>query len=379
MRVLERLSCARIAARLNLDPDRYPPPTPNRAETTNGRWTASAVRSILENPKYTGYQVWNRRARKRAGNKANPISEWVWSPHPTHEPLVTRALFDAAWPAARPHPGAHKERVGSEQRSVDHSYLLRSYVFCSLCGRRMFGKHSKGRSYYACQPKKDHHRDADWYADHPKAVWISERALLQPVHEFFAQRIFGPDRSELLAADLTAPPTGDHTPAEERQKLHAQAAQLQRRKERLLDQLDSDDEDEDTDSQTAAEFRRGIRRRYDDLEKQRRAILAKITEAETETQTGSGELLELIPRLRVRLPDLPPEAQRQIYDAFQLQLHYRGADRRLQLQVTISAALAENIDRITGQIAERIETDTQGSDQPFRACPRQDSNLRPSA
>ena len=282
MRVLERLSCARIAARLNLDPDRCPPPTPNRAETTNGRWTASAVRSILENPKYTGYQVWNRRARKRAGNKANPISEWVWSPHPTHEPLVTRALF-------------------------------------------------------------------------------------------------GPDRSELLAADLAAPPTGDHTPAEEQQKLHDQAAQLQRRKERLLDQLDSDDEDEDTDPQTAAEFRRGIRRRYDDLEKQRRAILAKITETETETQTGSGELLELIPRLRVRLPDLPPEAQRQIYDAFQLQLHYRGADRRLQLQVTISAALAENIDRITGQIAERIETDTQGSDQPFRACPRQDSNLRPSA
>ncbi|MEV0282177.1 recombinase family protein [Streptomyces sp. NPDC050610] len=39
-----------------------------------------AVRGILSNPKYTGYQVWNRRARKKRGNKANSVAEWVWSP-----------------------------------------------------------------------------------------------------------------------------------------------------------------------------------------------------------------------------------------------------------------------------------------------------------
>ncbi|MGW7007307.1 recombinase family protein [Streptomyces sp. NPDC054933] len=374
MRVLERLSCARIAQRLNLDLATYPPPEPNRVNTTNGQWTASAVRSILENPKYTGYQVWNRRARKKGGNKANPVSEWIWSPHPTHEPLVTRALFDAAWPPAHPHPGtqkeaqreAQRERVGSEQRSLDRSYLLRSYVFCTLCQRRMFGKHSKSRSYYACQPKKDHHRDADWYAEHPKAVWISERVLVEAVHDFFAQRIFGPQRRELLAASIARRQADASGSADERQRLQDQVAKLDRRKERLLDQLDS--EDDDGDPQTTAEFRRGIRRRYDDLERQRRALLAKIAETEAANQAGDEELLDAIPQLSIRLGKLPEAAQREIYNAFQLQLHYRGPDRQLQLQVTISAALAENMGRITKQAVAAAH----GVDQPFSECPRQE-------
>jgi recombinase len=80
MRVMERLSFRRIAERLQCDPVKYPPPIPNRRDTACGRWTASAVRPVLENPKYTGYQVWNRRARKKGGNKANPVSEWVVLP-----------------------------------------------------------------------------------------------------------------------------------------------------------------------------------------------------------------------------------------------------------------------------------------------------------
>ncbi|MCW2870544.1 MAG: Site-specific recombinase [Streptomyces oryziradicis] len=264
--------------------------------------------------------------------------------------------------------------MGSEQRSVDHSYLLRSYVFCALCQRRMFGKHSKGRSYYACQPKKDHHRDADWYADHPKAVWISERVLVEAVHDFFAQRIFGPQRRELLAAGTAGAPAQKPGAAEERQKLQVDVAKLERRKERLLDQLDSDD---DGDPETTAEFRRGIRKRYDDLERQRRQLLAKIAAADAEAgeRSGDAELLDLIPQLPVRLAKMPETAQREIYDAFQLQLHYRGPNRQLQLQVTISAGLAENMGRVMG----RAIAAAGGDDQPISACPRQDSNLRPSA
>jgi len=33
---------------------------------------------------------------RHVSGKVNPPSEWVWSPHPTHEPLVTKAIFDAA-------------------------------------------------------------------------------------------------------------------------------------------------------------------------------------------------------------------------------------------------------------------------------------------
>lgn len=57
MRALERLGYQKIADRLNQDLGTYPPPIANQAEATIGLWTVQSVRGILENPKYTGYQV----------------------------------------------------------------------------------------------------------------------------------------------------------------------------------------------------------------------------------------------------------------------------------------------------------------------------------
>jgi site-specific DNA recombinase len=52
---------------------------------------------LLDNPKYTGYQVWNRRRRKTGGNRANPESEWVWSAEPSHAALVPKEVWERAW------------------------------------------------------------------------------------------------------------------------------------------------------------------------------------------------------------------------------------------------------------------------------------------
>jgi DNA invertase Pin-like site-specific DNA recombinase len=95
LRAFERLSHDAVADRLNLDLTAHPPPEPILGGTASGRWTGSSVRGILNNPKYTGYQVWNRRASKKGGVCNDPAA-WVWSPRPTHEPLVTREVFDAA-------------------------------------------------------------------------------------------------------------------------------------------------------------------------------------------------------------------------------------------------------------------------------------------
>ncbi len=61
-----------------------------------GPWTGAAISGILDNPKYTGYQVWNRRRRKTAGNRANPDSEWIWSETLAHSPIVSLELWRAA-------------------------------------------------------------------------------------------------------------------------------------------------------------------------------------------------------------------------------------------------------------------------------------------
>jgi len=107
-RALERLGYDTIADRLNADPGQFPPPQPTRPDARIGRWTGSSVREVLNNPKYTGYMVWNRRATKdkQHPGKVNPRSAWVWSPSPVHEPLTTREFFDAATAVARSRQGS---------------------------------------------------------------------------------------------------------------------------------------------------------------------------------------------------------------------------------------------------------------------------------
>ncbi|MEX2972533.1 recombinase zinc beta ribbon domain-containing protein [Streptomyces sp. C184] len=311
---------------------------------------ASAVRSVLENLKYTGYQVWNRKARKKRGNRANPVSEWVWSPRPT---LVTRQLFDTAWPSSSAHPGVKKERAARPAAaSADHFCVLRSYLFCALCDHRMYGKDSKGRSYYACQPKKDQHQDADWHASHPQAVWISERAMLEAIHTFFEDRIFGPRRRQLLEAAMTTTASAiSPDRSADIDRLQNEVNSLARRKELLLDQLTSPDED-DGDPETSAEFRRGIRKRFDALEQRRRATLAQLETYRAEAapdDSGDRGLLEAIPQLGFRFAQLPDALKREIFDAFRLRVRYDGRDRGVQLQVTILAAIAPDL----AQLGER--------------------------
>jgi hypothetical protein len=57
-------------------------------------------------------------------------------------------------------------------------------------------------SYLACEanPKRD--KTKPWFDQHPRSIWVREDALQRLVHEFFASRIFGPERQAHLAAAL---------------------------------------------------------------------------------------------------------------------------------------------------------------------------------
>ncbi|MGH1556458.1 recombinase family protein [Streptomyces sp. L7] len=234
LRALEKLGYQAIANRLNLDLAKYPPPVANRAEVTIGLWTVQSVRGILENPKYTGYQVWNRKARKKRGNKRNPVSEWVWSPHPVHEPLVTREIFNTVWTNKRSGQGSRSGAEPNTHPDTQRTYPLRSYVRCALCERRMFGKTSKDRSRYVCYRDDVHHRNADWFDQHPKALWVSEKILINAVHWFFGERVLGPRRAEFLRAQLatSAPAVGAHDDVQKAQQLREEIKAIERRKER---------------------------------------------------------------------------------------------------------------------------------------------------
>ncbi|MFD3815222.1 recombinase family protein [Streptomyces rubiginosohelvolus] len=86
----EHLKAADIIAILSAAPDRYP---------IDGRWTHNRVEGLIANPKLTGYQVYNRKATrtgKPGSSRWNPISQWVWSPRPVHEAVVTLEEWKAA-------------------------------------------------------------------------------------------------------------------------------------------------------------------------------------------------------------------------------------------------------------------------------------------
>lgn len=71
----EHLGYDTIAERLNADLTSYPPPEPPGGRQARGAWGKTSVYDILNNPKYTGYQVFNRRAsRSRQGKVNDPVN-----------------------------------------------------------------------------------------------------------------------------------------------------------------------------------------------------------------------------------------------------------------------------------------------------------------
>lgn len=77
------------------DLDAFSPPEPPSGRRARGAWSKTSVADILRNPKYNGYQVYNRRAsRSRHGQVYDPRL-WMWSAQPVHEPLIPKWMFDA--------------------------------------------------------------------------------------------------------------------------------------------------------------------------------------------------------------------------------------------------------------------------------------------
>jgi hypothetical protein len=190
--------------------------------------------------------VWNRRATKRRGGRVNPISDWVWSSAPTHDALASRETFLAAWGIAEHRERSRTSGPNSAHPQTRRAYPLRSYLFCVGCGRRMFGKTRRGHAYYACQPAA-----GKTPAAHPGSIWIRESDLLAGLSEFFANRVLGAGRRDLLAAGLA---DADATAATQRRNriaaLRRDLADIDTRRVRLIRSLERTD---DPDGELARE------------------------------------------------------------------------------------------------------------------------------
>jgi hypothetical protein len=115
----------------------------------------------LENPRYTGRQVWNRHGTTAGGG------DWVVSRERSHASLVEDRTFRAV-------QGMRSAR--RTQEGETRTYRLAGLVMCGVCGRRLESHTAKNQPGYRCR----HGRTSASVRSSTlvKAVYIAERRLL---------------------------------------------------------------------------------------------------------------------------------------------------------------------------------------------------------
>lgn len=136
-------------------------------------------------------------------------------PEETHPAIITRATWDTAQAVGADHASSRDDAEPSTHPAARRSYLLRSRCRCRDCKRRMTGRLGRpypghpGYIYYNCPHNPQNPRHQAAVPDHPRTVRVREDDLLTVIREFFAARIFGPDRAAMLAARLPASAADD--------------------------------------------------------------------------------------------------------------------------------------------------------------------------
>ncbi|HEX6405315.1 MAG TPA: recombinase family protein [Pseudonocardiaceae bacterium] len=170
-------------------------------------WSKSAVRTILRNPRYTGYQIWNKQRKQESlidvedvalGHRTtlawNPREEWIVSDQQVHPALVSREIFQEVQLRLESRGPSSTGRTLHTQ----HHYALKGLMVCAACGRRMQGNWNHGQAHYRCRFPNEH--AVGNKIDHPLTVYVREAAVLNPLDTWLAQA-FAPHR---IAQSLTA-------------------------------------------------------------------------------------------------------------------------------------------------------------------------------
>ncbi len=192
-----------------LSPSAHDPARNRHRSSSRGAWSKSAVRAILRNPRYTGYQVWNRQARHEIlidvddvalGHQTkmrwNDHDQWIWSEQQTHEPLITMEQFEALQRIFR---GANRSAVRRE-KTKRGPYILSGMMRCGVCGRRMQGSWNHNQPYYRCKFPAEY---AITEQQHPKTIYIKETAITPSIDRWLAQ-LFDDDHIDDTCAALEA-------------------------------------------------------------------------------------------------------------------------------------------------------------------------------
>jgi site-specific DNA recombinase len=267
-----------------------------------GVWAKSSVYEVLRNPKYTEYQVFNRRASRSCSAKVNDPIKWVWSTKPVHEPRTPKWMFDEL----------NARRLGP-----------------------MFGNHRK--SPPTTEDARTHTRVTP-RASTSARVTALRRARLQT-------------RRTVLAADLNQ--VDDRAARErqaERERPQKALADITRRQDSILRQTQDGDPDD-----AFAKALRGS----DEMEAQKKTTLAAAASLDTADQaepthpgTHDAELLDALPYLAINLAGAPDDLLRRLFEITQLDVRPYTDSDEVTITIKLPPDQLTNIAHATEKITE---------------------------
>ena len=335
------LGLGAICDKLNGNPERFPPPIPNRKDE-NGlahTWSRGVVQAILRNPKYTGYNVWNRHDRRRNTPLIRPREEWIWSAEPTHPAIVPRELFDMVEERALKNgKGLPRTRNKDNHTTARRVYPLRGRVRCGLCGFRMEGSHQKGSNWYRCQYVYRRGPAAADIAGHPKVYGVKEDKILGPVLDFLVRRVFGPDRLQLLRDELgtaTASTWADH--ADELKRLESELTKIASAVRNQTLRLEEHADPNHPIVALATE-------RIVELTSRKNAVEGSIEGLQAKRPVGTdpdeiAAILDAVPDLRPTIAKSTDADLAELFNAFDVGITYERQTETLKLAATLTPEL----------------------------------------
>jgi hypothetical protein len=209
-------------------------------------WAHTAVRAVVDNPRYTGRQVWGRQPRHEklldptapqdgyttVQRWADP-SKWQRSVEGVHfhEAIVDDSTFERAQTLR--HLKGHDRARSLRPPKAHSAYLLAGRVGCGVCGRRMSRHRSGQRLGYRCRLRDDYAlRVGD---EHPLSVWVPERKLVVATFEWLDEIFSDDNRGKVLAEISTSGDVSNTSVASVVDDLK----DIERRIERLVDAVEN--------------------------------------------------------------------------------------------------------------------------------------------
>jgi site-specific DNA recombinase len=316
-----------------LNERRVPCPTAtNPRLNSTRRWAKATINAMLRNPVYMGKQVWDRRdnaTRREQGRSAPWRNEDEWTVcEDAHEPIISDELFAAAQERLQ-----RNRKSYSRPRSGRREHLLSGFVRCATGHRSLsaYGATVKGHTYYRCTYGSDYGKvAAESIASHGVTCNIREDTMLPAINDFFAERLFGPMRLDLLREQLDLQERTSRTDAQlTAARLQAQIADADRAiavQVRALEQGIEPDV---------------VRARIEELKAEKAAAQASLPKLGLAPESQDpAAVLDQVPDLSDRLRDADDATKRALFDAFDLRVVYDKAGDRLSISASLTKAVA---------------------------------------